>query len=74
MSTEIEPLAEVINKHLVRALRAAQWNISEAARLLGVNRRSIQRWLLKGTAGRKKLKKRPARKKLHVIRRQHSRR
>jgi ActR/RegA family two-component response regulator len=53
MSTEIEPLAEVINKHLVRALRATQWNISEAARLLGVNRRSIQRWLLKGTAGRK---------------------
>ncbi|MFN7915087.1 MAG: response regulator [Vicinamibacterales bacterium] len=46
-STPVQPLARVEWEHIQRVLADCDGNISQAARLLGIHRRSLQRKLLK---------------------------
>jgi ActR/RegA family two-component response regulator len=42
---DIRPLDDVIDEHIMRAMQAAEFNVSVAAEALGMHRRSLQRYL-----------------------------
>lgn len=53
-------LVDVIDWHINKVMRECDFKIQDAARVLGVNRRTLQRFMKRGTSKRKK---KPAKKK-----------